>query len=123
MTAPPPHTEDSIPSDPIPARTERRIDTTRQPAQPPLGTPEDLGQAEGRLPHERDQTPAMTDRTPDPRIAQAQQDLARGLQDTDRGPPAGRAYARQQDRPAHGVDDPPPQAVQDVTATGPHRRG
>lgn len=46
------------------------------------------------LPHERDQSVDMTDEKRDPVVKQAYDDLERGLQDTDRGPPAGEAYRK-----------------------------
>jgi len=44
------------------------------------------------LPHERDQSTDMTSSTPDPRIRQADADLRRGLQDTDKNPVMDAAY-------------------------------
>ncbi len=86
--------EDTHPSHPIPARTERRVNTT-QPKQQPGSGPEDLSGPEGRLPHERDQAVDMTDGTRHPEVEQAYEDVQRGLQDTDRGPPAHKAYQKQ----------------------------
>ena len=49
-----------------------------------------------KLPHERDESGAgMTPAAPDSTIQQAYRDVQRGLQDTDRGPPAGKAYQKQ----------------------------
>lgn len=88
--------EETIPSAPDPARTERRVNTTRPAAQPGSG-PEDLSAPESRLPHERDQAVDMTDGARHPEIEQAYEDLQRGLQDTDRGVPAHRAYRKQKE--------------------------
>ncbi|MFY3382953.1 hypothetical protein [Paracidovorax sp. MALMAid1276] len=94
-TSPPRPTEDHVvPSAPIPARTERRVSTT-QPQGSPDGGPEDLQGPEGRLPHERDQSVDMTDGVRHPEVEQAYEDVKRGLQDTDRGPPADKAYQTQ----------------------------
>ena len=48
-----------------------------------------------KLPHERDESVDMTHGEPDPQIEQAYRDVQRGLQDTDRGPPADKAYQKQ----------------------------
>lgn len=37
----------------------------------------------------------MTDGEPDAKMEQAYRDVKRGLQDTDRGPPADKAYQKQ----------------------------
>lgn len=87
-----------VPSSPVPARTERRIDTTEQPeaqAQTPHSHPEDLSEPEGRLPHERDEATNMTGGIPSREVQQAYKDVTRGLQDTDKGPPMDRAYQQQ----------------------------
>ena len=86
--------EEIIPSAPVPARTERRGNTTQPPPQPGSG-PEDLSGPEARLPHERDQSVDMTHGEPDAQMEQAYRDVERGLQDTDRGPPADKAYQKQ----------------------------
>ena len=86
--------QDKTPSAPVPARTERRTDTTSQPQTPGSG-PEDLSGPEGRLPHERDEATAMTGGIQSEDGKQAFKDLERGLKDTDKGPPMDRAYARQ----------------------------
>lgn len=86
--------KDVTPSAPVPARTERRTNTT-QPTERPGSGPEDLGGPEGRLPHERDEAVGMTDGARHPEVAQAYADLQRGLQDTDRGVPAHQAYQKQ----------------------------
>lgn len=91
--------KDVTPSAPVPARTERRTDTTRQPQpQLPGSGPEDLSAPEGRLPHERDEATAMTGGIPSPQVEQAYKDLARGLKDTDRGVPAHEAYQKQKQK-------------------------
>ena len=86
--------EEIIPSAPVPARTERRVNTTQPQPQPGRG-PEDLSGPEARLPHERDQSVDMTHGEPDAQMEQAYKDVKRGLQDTDRGPPADKAYQKQ----------------------------
>ncbi|MES2424464.1 MAG: hypothetical protein V4562_08555 [Pseudomonadota bacterium] len=48
------------------------------------------------LPHERDESLGMTDGIPSKPVQQAFRDVSRGLQDTDRGPEAARAYRKQQ---------------------------
>lgn len=50
--------------------------------------------AEAPLPHERDESVGMTDGIPSEPVRQAYRDLQRGLQDTDRGPVADRAYKK-----------------------------
>lgn len=78
--------EDVTPSAPVPARTQRRTDTTTQPApQAHHNGPEDLDAPEGRLPHERDEAVSMTGGIPSPRVEQGFKDLQRGLEDTDQG--------------------------------------
>ena len=52
-----------------------------EPAQPGLA-----------LPHERDQSTAMTPAQPDAQVQQAGRDLARGLRDTGKSAPMDRAY-------------------------------
>lgn len=86
--------EEIIPSAPVPARTERRVNTT-QPQPHPGSGPEDLSGPEPRLSHERDEAVNMTDGEPDAKMEQAYRDVKRGLQDTDRGPPADKAYQKQ----------------------------
>ncbi|EER58326.1 conserved hypothetical protein [Acidovorax delafieldii 2AN] len=77
---------DVTPSAPVPARAQRRTDTTTHPApQAHNNGPEDLDAPEGRLPHERDEAAAMTGGIPSPRVEQGFQDLQRGLEDTDQG--------------------------------------
>lgn len=99
MSPPPAHKtqdrdQDKTASAPVPARTERRTDTTSRPQTPGSG-PEDLSGPEGRLPHERDEATAMTGGIQSEEGKQAFKDLERGLKDTDKGPPMDRAYARQ----------------------------
>jgi len=86
--------EETVPSATIPARTERRVNTTQPQVQPGSG-PEDLSAPEARLPHERDQATDMTDGERHPEVEQAYKDLQRGLKDTDRGVPAHQAYQKQ----------------------------
>ncbi len=47
-----------------------------------------------KLPHERDESSGTAGAKPSEKIQQAHRDLSRGLQDTDRGPPADRAYKK-----------------------------
>jgi hypothetical protein len=51
-----------------------------------------------RLPHERDQSSDMTDPDTDPVIEQAYSDVKRGLEDTDKGPVADKAYRKLKER-------------------------
>ena len=71
---------------------EQGVDLQTPPQQEhAAGTP-----AAPKLPHERDESGAgMTPAAPDSTIQQAYRDVQRGLQDTDRGPPAGKAYQKQ----------------------------
>ncbi|MNV98835.1 hypothetical protein D3C71_1941340 [compost metagenome] len=48
-----------------------------------------------KLPHERDESVDMTHGKPDAQVEQAYRDVQRGLQDTDKGPPADKAYQKQ----------------------------
>ena len=50
--------------------------------------------SEAPLPHERDESVGMTDGVPSDQMQQAYRDLARGLQDTGRGPEADRVYKK-----------------------------
>lgn len=86
--------EDVDPAAPIPARTERRTDTTRVDSAQ-SGGPEDLSGPEARLPHERDEAIDMTGGARHPEMEQAFEDLQRGLRDTDRGVPAHNAHQKQ----------------------------
>lgn len=72
---------------------------TQPPAQrarvgkPP--TPRDAAvEAKLQMPNERDESVAMTADAPDPMIAQAAVDVARGLQDTTKGVELNRAYTK-----------------------------
>ena len=47
-----------------------------------------------KLPHEQDESVGMTGGVASKPMQQAHQDLARGLQETDRGPQADRIYSR-----------------------------
>ena len=64
------------PNKPTPATPAPHIDTTRPQK------PSDPG-AQGKLPHERDQSVNMTDQTPSPDMQQAHRDLKNGLVNTD----------------------------------------
>ena len=89
--APPPSSSPAHP--PV---SEPSVDTTRRDAPGPDKVPEPLEARLPKLPHERDESGAgMTSAAPDPTIQQAYRDVQRGLQDTDRGPPAGKAYQKQ----------------------------
>lgn len=68
---------------------------TTEPQSQPRSGPEDLSGPEARLPHERDQSVDMTHGEPDAQMEQAYKDVKRGLQDTDRGPQADKAYQKQ----------------------------
>lgn len=58
-------------------------------------TPQDASdEASLALPHERDQSAAMTDPQPDPQVRQASIDLQRGLQDTSKSPAMDRTYQK-----------------------------
>jgi len=50
--------------------------------------------ADTPLPHERDESVGMTGGIASVPMQQAHRDLARGLQDTDRGPEADRTYRK-----------------------------
>ena len=92
-----------IPDQPAPAPIgpEPSVDTTkRQAPGPSTQGPVKAGESAARvekpkLPHERDESVDMTHGEPDPQIEQAYRDVQRGLQDTDRGPPADKAYQKQ----------------------------
>ena len=58
----------------------------------PSGT--DPAKSDALLPHERDESTGMTDGVPSEPVRQAYRDVSRGLQDTDRGPVAGRVYRK-----------------------------
>ncbi|UCU99278.1 hypothetical protein [Acidovorax radicis] len=96
------------PNPPAPAPTgpEPSVDTTkrqapgpktqgllREPGAPPNA--QEKAQEKPKLPHERDESVDMTHGKPDVQIEQAYRDVQRGLQDTDRGPPADKAYQKQ----------------------------
>lgn len=87
--------KDVVPSAPIPARTQRRTNTTDASPDAVRSAPEDLDGPEARLPHERDQATAMTGGVRSPDVEQAYKDVTRGLQDTDKGPALDRAYQQQ----------------------------
>ena len=79
---------------------EPSIDTTKRQApgpdtQRPLQAGQSAKQEKPKLPHERDESVDMTHGVPDAQMQQAYRDLQRGLQDTDKGPAADRAYPKQ----------------------------
>ncbi|MDR6213603.1 hypothetical protein QE399_001292 [Paracidovorax wautersii] len=78
-----------------PATSVQRSVDTQNPRVPPSGDLEGEDGSVPQLPHERDQSVGMTDGQPDENVEQAYRDVSRGLQDTDRGPPADRAYQKQ----------------------------
>ena len=88
-------------STPAPTASEPSVDTTkRQAPGPKTQGPLKAGQSAAKeekpkLPHERDESVDMTHGEPDAQIEQAYRDVQRGLQDTDRGPPADKAYQKQ----------------------------
>jgi hypothetical protein len=51
-------------------------------------------QSEPKLPHERDESVSTTGAEPSDKVEQASRDLARGLQDTDRGPEIDGTYRK-----------------------------
>lgn len=77
--------------------TQRQVPGTRNteaaPEQP--GQPGTARQDQPKMPHERDESVDMTHGTPDKNVEQAYRDVKRGLQDTDRGPVADKAYQKQ----------------------------
>ncbi len=99
MTDPRQQENTAHPSHPIPARTERRTNTTNVEDSPdaPRTAPENLDGPEARLPHERDQATSMTGGIRSPDVEQAYKDVTRGLKDTDKGPPMDRAYQKQKE--------------------------
>lgn len=65
---------------------------------------EQAERAEPRLPHERDESSDSQDQQGvRDVIRQGHDDLARGLQDTDRGPPLDEAYEKQKGRGVPGT--------------------
>lgn len=89
-----------MPATADPQKNEPSVDTTkRQTASTPTSGDADaqnVPQEESpKLPHERDQSVDMTHGKPDVQVQQAYRDVQRGLQDTDRGPPADEAYQKQ----------------------------
>ena len=79
-----------------PRTTEPSVNTTqRQHAHSPTSGDASNRQQNPKLPHERDQSVDMTHGKPDTKVEQAYEDVQRGLQDTDRGPPAEKAYQKQ----------------------------
>lgn len=89
-----------MPTTAAPQKNEPSVDTTkRQTAGTPTSGDADAQNAakeeSPKLPHERDQSVDMTHGKPDAQVQQAYRDVQRGLQDTDRGPPADKAYQKQ----------------------------
>jgi hypothetical protein len=68
---------------PKPTEAEPQIDTTRKQH------PTDAG-AQGKLPHERDESVHMTDQHPAPEMQQAHRDVKKGLVNTDERASDGR---------------------------------
>lgn len=68
---------------PKPTEAEPQIDTTRKQR------PTDAG-AQGKLPHERDESVNMTDQHPAPEMQQAHRDVKKGLVNTDERASDGR---------------------------------
>lgn len=68
---------------PQPTEAEPQIDTTRKQR------PTDAG-AQGKLPHERDESVNMTDQHPAPEMQQAHRDVKKGLVNTDERASDGR---------------------------------
>ena len=85
----------ATPTTPPQPVSEPSVDTTQKEAPGPEADPAPVKATLPKLPHERDQSIDMTPATPSPEGRQAHRDLARGLQDTDRGPAADRAYQKQ----------------------------
>ena len=77
-----------MPQRPLPdgpsAIPQPSVDTTRPAPHPAAEAPPDDATLP-HLPHERDQSVAMTDGTPSAHMQQAYRDVARGLVDTDQG--------------------------------------
>jgi hypothetical protein len=71
-----------------------RLDTPDAAQDPHGATPAPPG-ARAKMPHERDETVGMTGGVPSGKMQQAHRDVTRGVQDTDRGPEADRAYQKQ----------------------------
>jgi hypothetical protein len=83
---------DNPPTPPVP---EPSVDTTKKEAPGPGKKPGPVKATLPKLPHERDESVDDTPAAPSEHGRQAYRDLARGLQDTDRGPPADQAYKKQ----------------------------
>ena len=79
-----------------------------------------------KLPHERDESVGATAGVASGSVQQAYRDVARGLQDTDRGAEAGRVYEQLQSGDTGREDedaDPVGPAPQDHRRVGPGRSG
>lgn len=89
------------PAPPAPTAPEPSVNTTkRQAPGPKTQGPLKAGQSaekeeKPKLLHERDESVDMTHGESDPKMEQAYRDVQRGLQDTDRGPSADKAYQKQ----------------------------
>jgi len=96
-----PHAQTPDQSTPAPSGPEPSVDTTKRQAPGPKTQGQlKAGQSQGKeekpkLPHERDESVDMTHGKPDVQMEQAYRDVKRGLLDTDRGPPADKAYQKQ----------------------------
>ena len=88
-----PNAPDPSPEQAPPPVSEPSVDTTKKGAPGPQ-TPGPVKANAPKLPHERDESVDMTKATPHKEMEQAYRDLQRGLQDTDRGPPADKAYKK-----------------------------
>lgn len=86
--------ESKTPPDSTATSVQRSVDTTQRDAPPDTSNQGKDGLAP-KMPHERDQSVGMTDGHRDANVEQAYEDVERGLQDTDRGPPADKAYEKQ----------------------------
>ena len=75
----------------MPARSVRTDSASAGRAQSPHDAALEASLA---LPHERDQSSAMTPAQPDPVMTQARRDLGRGLKDTSKSPEMDRAYKK-----------------------------
>ncbi|MBV7429810.1 hypothetical protein KW843_17115 [Acidovorax sp. sif1233] len=92
----------STPDHPSAAPTGQPSVNTTTPQSPatagrrtPQAAPPPESADKPKLPHERDESVDMTHGQPDAQVEQAYRDVQRGLQDTDRGPPADKAYQKQ----------------------------
>jgi hypothetical protein len=89
-----------MPTTTAPPATEPSVDTTRRQTAGTHASGDAREQNPSahespKLPHERDQSVDMTHGKSDGKVEQAYRDVERGLQDTDRGPAADKAYQKQ----------------------------